>query len=67
MTSEALNRLRGLAEKATAGPWRENRHEVLIGDDWANLVVKPNADYVAALCPEVVLALVAEIEALRAR
>jgi len=52
---EAIEKLITLAEGATPGPWRECRHEVLIGDIWAPTPTAETARYVAALSPEQML------------
>lgn len=49
---ELIESLITLAEVATPGPWRENRHEVLIGETWAATPTPETANYVAALSPE---------------
>lgn len=63
-------RLRELAEAATPGPWRECASEILIGDHWwrplahAHYRNEDNAAYIAALSPDVTLALLDRIASL---
>ena len=78
MTDDDIKRLRRLAEQATPGPWRVNMkghsyHEVARVNDLE--IAPPNsvdlshwtvdAAYIAAASPDVVLALLDEIERLR--
>lgn len=79
MTDDDIKRLKRLAEQATPGPWRVNMkghsyHEVARVNDLE--IAPPNsvdlshwtvdAAYIAAASPDVVLALLDEIERLRA-
>lgn len=79
MTDDDIKRLKRLAEQATPGPWRVNMkghsyHEVARVNDLE--IAPPNsvdlshwtvdAAYIAAASPDVVLALLREIERLRA-
>lgn len=50
-------RRRALAEKATPGPWTAKDHAVCVGGRWTGLFKHPDAAYIAALSPDVVLAL----------
>lgn len=59
---EVISNLISLAEAATAGPWRENRHEVLIGDTWAATPSPETARYVAALSPERILPILKRVQ-----
>ena len=78
MTDDDIKRLKRLAEQATPGPWRVNMkghsyHEVARVNDLE--IAPPNsvelahstidAAYIAAASPDVVLALLDEIERLR--
>lgn len=79
MTDEQLKRLRDLARQATPGPWRVE-HRVYGEQEVASVnvleIVPPSsvelahwiidADYIAAASPDAVLALLQEVERLRA-
>jgi len=79
MTDDDIKRLKRLAEQATPGPWRVNMkghsyHEVARVNDLE--IAPPNsvdlshwtvdAAYIAAASPDVVLALLGEVDKLRA-
>lgn len=58
-----LSRLRDLAREATPGPWREWKDQILIGEEWVHdLPTYCDARYLAALSPDVLLALLDRLE-----
>ena len=78
MTHSELNQLRGLAKAATPGPWRVeaqghasqevarvNNLEVAPPDSVELAHCATDAAYIAAVSPDVVLALLSEVELLR--
>ena len=80
MTASELNRLRDLAQAATPGPWRVearghaaqevarvNNLEVAPPDSVELAHCATDAAYIAAVSPDVVLALLSEVERLRAQ
>lgn len=73
MTGIDYTKLRELAQAATPGPWWQGRYSVgaggLASDPDAvvlhNAATLPDAEYIAAVSPDVVLALLDEIDTLR--
>ena len=65
----ARERLKRLAEKATAGPWHTNDFDDCglnvrnaLGDRLAERIGVPDAEYIAACSPDVVLSLLRQLE-----
>lgn len=63
-----LDRLEALAANATPGPWRNDRGYVLCArvDEWEGVTIadagRPNADFIAALDPDTVRALIKRVK-----
>jgi hypothetical protein len=73
MTQDTISHLRRLAEAASAGPWRSHAGTMTVNNGKACLADcdqffdeienRRNADYIAAVSPQVILALLKRLEA----